>query len=574
MIPVASDDCAAWLHPAAGPAARDRGVVLVPALGFEELCTRRTLRILADRLAAAGLPTLRFDLHGTADSLGDDTAPDRLARWTADINRAVDRLRGLTGVTEVVLIGLRFGALVAAHAAAGRDDIAMLGLLAPPASGKAYARETAALARIIAAQPANGAGGITVAGFHVTEATVQALKGLGWPAAPCRRLLVAAPGQAAAGKGAKGLADRFVAPDVTLQRLAFTGYERMICDPTASEAPFAVIDEVVAWAGDGASAALAPVSAPAPGLLKADAFTEEAVTFGPDNRLAGILCRPVRQAAHTIILTNSGGTPHIGWARMTVTFARALAAEGIASLRLDFQGLGDSRAETDEPTPFYYDTATPADIIAAVDLLAARGLSDVTVSGNCSGAHHAFHAALADRRIRGLVLTNLQCFIWGPRYKLPLGAWMAALPVSIDLKKRQEDEELSEAARQVARWKERTVALARRYAKPAVQALQQLAGRLSRHEATGDAENPVAAGFDELSRRGTRILLAYSEGDPGLDELALYMGPDGIEATRLAGVAKRIIAGADHPMTQSHARTALLALMIGFLAGRDEARAA
>ncbi|WP_163468136.1 hypothetical protein, partial [Klebsiella michiganensis] len=80
----------------------------------------------------------------------------------------------------------------------------------------------------------------------------------------------------------------------------------------------------------------------------------------------------------------------------------------------------------------------------------------VTVAGNCSGAHHAFHAALADPRIQGLVLTNLQCFVWGPRYKLPLGAWMAALPVSIDLKKRQQDEELTDAVRRMARLKERT----------------------------------------------------------------------------------------------------------------------
>lgn len=571
MIALSIEDCAAWLHLPAGPARSGRGVVLVPALGFEELCARRTLAIMADRLAQAGLPTLRFDLHGTADALGDETAPDRLERWTADTHRAVERLRQDTGVDEVVLVGLRLGALIAARVAAGRGDIAGLGLLAPPASGKAYARETAALSRIIAPQPADPLGGITVAGFRMAESTVSALKGLDWPtAAPCLRLLLVSPGGSA-----KTLADRFAGPGVAPRQLAFTGYERMICDPTASEVPFAVIDAVVAWSAEAAPTAREPLAvAPASALLRTDTFTEEGVTFGPGNRLAGVLCRPREGGGRAIVLTNSGGVPHIGWARMTVTFARALAAEGIASLRMDFAGLSDSRAETEAPTPFYYDTATPADIRAAVDLLVARGLGPVTVAGNCSGAHHAFHAALADPRIQALVLTNLQCFVWGPRYKLPLGAWMAALPVSIDLRKRQEDEELSEAARQMARWKEQTVALAKRYAKPAVHALQQLAARLSRHEATGDAENPVAAGFEALSRRGTRILLAYSEDDPGLEELALYMGPDGIEATRLAGVDKRIIAGADHPMTQPHARAELLALISGFMAGRCEARAA
>lgn len=571
MIAMAIEDCAAWLHQPAGPARSGRGVVLVPALGFEELCARRTLAIMADRLARAGLPALRFDLHGTADSLGDETAPDRLARWTADTHRAIERLKQDTGVDEVVLVGLRLGALIAASVAAERGDIAGLGLLAPPASGKAYARETAALSRIIAPQPADPAGGITVAGFRLTEPTVAALKGFDWPAAaPCPRLLLVSPGGSA-----KPLVERFTGPGIALQQLVFAGYERMICDPTASEAPFAVIDAVVAWSVEAAPAGRgARAAATVPDMLRTKTFTEEGVTFGPAGRLAGVLCRPREGDGRVIVLTNSGGVPHIGWARMTVTFARALAAEGIASLRLDFTGLGDSRAETEAPTPFYYDTATPADIRAAVDFLVARGLGPVTVAGNCSGAHHAFHAALGDPRIQALVLTNLQCFVWGPRYKLPLGAWMAALPVSIDLRKRQEDEDLSEAARQMARWKEQTVALAKRYAKPAVHALQQLAARLSRHEATGDAENPVAAGFEALSRRGTRILLAYSEADPGLEELALYMGPDGIEATRLAGVGKRIIAGADHPMTQGHARAELLVLMRDFMADRDEARAA
>ncbi|MBN8945185.1 MAG: alpha/beta hydrolase [Rhizobiales bacterium] len=571
MIAMAIEDCAAWLHLPAGSDRSGRGVVLVPALGFEELCSRRTLAIMADRLAQAGLPTLRFDLHGTADSLGDETAPDRLARWTADTHRAVDRLKRDAGIDEVVLVGLRLGALLAARVAAERSDIAGLGLLAPPASGKTYARETAALSRIIAPQPADPAGGIAVAGFRLTEPTVAALKGLDWPGAtPCPRLLLVSPGGSA-----KTLADRFAGPGIALQQLAFTGYERMICDPTASEAPFAVIDAVVAWSAEDAPAACEPRGvAPVPDLLHAETFTEEGVTFGPGGRLAGVLCRPREGNGRAVVLTNSGGVPHIGWARMTVTFARALAAEGIASLRMDFAGLSDSRAETEVPTPFYYDAATPADIRAAVDLLAGRGLAHVTVAGNCSGAHHAFHAALADPRIQALVLTNLQCFVWGPRYKLPLGAWMAALPVSIDLKKRQEDEELSEAVRRMARLKERTVALAKRYAKPAVHALQQLAARLSRHEATGDAENPVAAGFEALSRRGTRILLAYSEGDPGLEELALYMGSDGIDATRLAGIDKHIIAGADHPMTQPQARAELLALISGFMAGRSEAKAA
>ena len=571
MIPVALDDCMAWLHPAAADTACGRAFVLVPALGFEELCTRRSLRILADRLALAGLATLRFDFHGTADSLGDEAAPDRIVRWRADTHRAVERLRELTGAAEIGLLGLRFGALIAADAAAGRDDIAMLGLLAPPASGRLHARETAALSRIIAPQPEDGQGGVAVAGFRLAARTVEALKRLDWPvAAPCPRLLVAAQGP-----GANSLADRWAAPDTSLQRLGFAGYERMICDPTASEVPFAAIDEIVAWARVQAPAAPATLPSPSgPAVLVGDGFTEEGVTFGPGGRLAGILCRPAAATGQVVIFTNSGGVPHIGWARMTVRFARALAARGIASLRMDFEGLGDSRTVVEPPTPFYYEAATRADISAAVDLVAAQGFGEIAVSGNCSGAHHAFHAALADTRIRALALSNLECFVWGPRYKLPLGAWMAALPVSVELKKRTADETLSEAARWQAWLKDRTVTLARRYAKPTVGALQRLAARFAPQARPADGGNAVAAGFAALSARGVRVRLVYSEGDAGLDELELYAGPEGSEATRLPGIDKQVIAGADHPMTSSAAQAAMLTMIVDMLVDEAAAKAA
>ncbi|MBN8941332.1 MAG: hypothetical protein J0H01_17630 [Rhizobiales bacterium] len=562
MIPATIEGCSGWFHPAAGHTIGRRGMVLVPALGFEELCSRRTLRILAERLAGAGIATLRFDFHGTADSLGSEKDPGRLTRWTGDIGRAIDWLRRHAAVDEVGLIGLRFGALVAADVAAVRGDVAMLALLAPPSSGKAHMREQAALARIIAVATDEETSGITVAGFHFTKDTVAAIKALDWPkAVSVAETLIVAPKDTA-----KAVRDCFPAAET----VPFTGYERMICDPTASEAPFAVLDRIVAWARRNLPAAATPaVASPVAQPLAAEGFSEQALTFGPDRRLAGILCRPRMvfppvRAGLAVILINGGGLPHTGWVRMTVTMARALAERGIASLRIDFSGIGDSRAECDEPTPFYYDPANRREIVAAVDRLQHCGFTAFAVSGICSGAHHAFHAALADHRISALVLVNLQCFIWGPRHKLLADAWMKTQPANIASQLREADEELSAAKRQLALWKQRLLSLARRLAKPAFLAFQRLAGRW----APGGAPiggNTVAAGFRALSRRGAHIALVYSEGDPALDELSLYMGAEGREATQLAGIEKRVIAGADHAMRQHAARAELLALKQDFL---------
>src|SRR5689334_4600346 len=45
-------------------AQRDAGVVLCNPFGIELLASRRAYRHLADRLARAGIPTLRFDYDG------------------------------------------------------------------------------------------------------------------------------------------------------------------------------------------------------------------------------------------------------------------------------------------------------------------------------------------------------------------------------------------------------------------------------------------------------------------------------------------------------------------------------
>jgi hypothetical protein len=78
-------------------------------------------------------------------------------------------------------------------------------------------------------------------------------------------------------------------------------------------------------------------------------------------------------------------------------------------------------------------------------------------------------------------------------------------------------------------------------------------------------QNLVERWFAELSRRGTRVLLVYSDNDPGLAELERYMGPEGQRATAMPGVTKRLIEGADHTFTPSEARRRLRETLHAFL---------
>jgi pimeloyl-ACP methyl ester carboxylesterase len=130
-----------FYHAAAGPG---RGAVVVcPPGAGEYQFAHRALRVLAQRLAGAGHHVLRFDYSGTGDSWGATTEADP-DLWSLDAAEAIEELKQLSGRTRVDLVGLRFGALVAARVAAGRGDVGRLVLWDPVLDGTAWVEELAA----------------------------------------------------------------------------------------------------------------------------------------------------------------------------------------------------------------------------------------------------------------------------------------------------------------------------------------------------------------------------------------------------------------------------------------------
>lgn len=116
----------------------------------------------------------------------------------------------------------------------------------------------------------------------------------------------------------------------------------------------------------------------------------------------GILDHRPGDAPVACLMLNTGVTQHVGPRRLNVKLARALAARGITSLRLDLSGLGDSGAADAENR--YQDQAS-ADLRAAMDALAAEtGHARFVVLGICSGAANAWRVAQADERVVGILM--------------------------------------------------------------------------------------------------------------------------------------------------------------------------
>lgn len=91
-------------------------VLLVAPLFGEYIQHHRCYYVLAETLAAAGLPTLRFDHAGTGDSPGD-LDDVTVAQWTDDIGFLARELTARTGARTIYLAGARMGATLALVAA-------------------------------------------------------------------------------------------------------------------------------------------------------------------------------------------------------------------------------------------------------------------------------------------------------------------------------------------------------------------------------------------------------------------------------------------------------------------------
>lgn len=117
----------------------ERAVLICAPLGHEYLRAHFVLQRLARRLAAQGIPTLRFDYYGCCDSLGD-SADATCTRWQSDIVAARDALVKRTGARHVVGIGVRLGATLLASVAP-RLQLSSLALWDPVERGDQHLAE-------------------------------------------------------------------------------------------------------------------------------------------------------------------------------------------------------------------------------------------------------------------------------------------------------------------------------------------------------------------------------------------------------------------------------------------------
>lgn len=128
------------LHEAKSNPKRE-GFVFCAPFAEEKLWAHRVMLNFARILADSGYHVLRFDYMGNGDSEGEfeESSFDTMM---SDTECAINALRKqIRGVESVNLLGLRFGATVAALVAEKSDDINKLVLWEPILNGSSYMRE-------------------------------------------------------------------------------------------------------------------------------------------------------------------------------------------------------------------------------------------------------------------------------------------------------------------------------------------------------------------------------------------------------------------------------------------------
>lgn len=118
--------------------------------------------------------------------------------------------------------------------------------------------------------------------------------------------------------------------------------------------------------------------------------------------LFGILSLPERPQRRGVLVVVGGPQYRAGSHRQFTLLARGLAAQGHATLRFDYRGMGDSSGalRTFEEVGH--------DLRAAIDQFFAMvpALEEVVIWGLCDGASAALFYAHQDPRVKGLVLLN------------------------------------------------------------------------------------------------------------------------------------------------------------------------
>ena len=414
------------------PDASARGIaVLCPPLGREGANALWAIQTVCDQLAGSGIAAFRFSYAGTGDSAGSFDQPDRLVAWLASIDEAVAFARRCT-TGPVVLVGLRMGALLAGRAIDQGVEVDALVQWDPYASGRDFLRQEQTLLAAGYGAQQIGDGSVTGPAFTFAPTTATQLSEL--VLEPCRST-VALPTLVLARRGARKVAQaQGTFGGRPADWVEIDGQPELLdVPPDMTTLPMTAIEALTKWTAHVVDGPEVPVSFRPVGSVTVErladgrSITEEAVWLGP-HRLFGVATEPARDGSPasspdpddqdattrpTLVLLTAGALDHTGPGRMWVEPARHFARDGFRTVRVDFDGIGETFGR---PGLVRNSPGAPEILDDVVDLAGALGDpdgTDLVYIGLSSGGYHAIEAGLR-LHLRGVCAINPGLTGWMP----------------------------------------------------------------------------------------------------------------------------------------------------------------
>lgn len=561
VVPVTFAKTVGLLQPVTD-ASTDTAVLFLGSFGLEDMCLRAFFRRAAEELAGQGIASLRFDYPGMGDALDPAGGALALSEWEEAIVDAAGLLRLSSGASRILVVGHGLGATLALRLAHRIEALAGLACLAPVVSGRAYLRELQIWSRMVdeglgLAEAYRNVTDVSIGGHILPQPLASQLKGLVLAddtlPSLANVLIACRPGRTAEGL----LGESLTARGAEVSVVPYEDYDAFVANPSQSRLPLGLLTSVTRWAvglagGAGAGSGPGPASSAPDARLDGEGFVEQAVVFGAG--LYGVRCQPALPVeGPSVLLLGTGYDRHAGWGRSTVKLARALARQGIPSLRFDAAGVADSSVRPGAPDQVLYSDVQEHDVREALDFLTQHSAAPVVIVGRCSGAYLAFRSALSDPRIQGVACANPFVFAWdkaldvdaalkgGARSLDDYGARLLRWETLQRIRRGEVD--LISAGRNIMRGVLRRLGVA---LKPV----------LARIVPIGARHRLILAEFAALEARGVAIELIYSRGDVGYQHFAELFGSDGKGLRKFPSVRLTMLEGADHNLSPAFAHEA------------------
>lgn len=565
---------------------RGPAVLLCGTFGYEDMSSHRSLRMLAQQLAAQGSACLHFDQVGTgdsADALMSDARHNSalvggMAAWPAAIGQAIDHLKQVTGVKQVVVVALRLGASMACLAAQGRDDVLALAALAPVLRGKAYVREAKVLGQVTRArtgmEPADASGNLEFGGYVLSTEDVRFLQGIdlancALPRVPHVLLLERDDMELD-----PAWAEQWRASGAAVAQVVLPGYHAMMQVPHVSVPPHAILDHVADWARNlHASHNALPVATHALSQslhLAHLSVTETAQWLPGVSPLSLIVSMPTRLAAQgakarpAVLMINTGGERRIGTNRMYTRWSRTWAARGWTAMRMDLAGLGHSPARQGHAHGIHLRHAHEDIRVAVEHLRQTHGATQVHLIGLCSGAFHALGSVFNGQVLESVTAINQMVYFWQDNMPIE-GEQSEAVTVAIT-------QGMKTSLLDPERWLKLikgqvNVSIIVRALMRRVQQRLTLKWRAAARRLIGSLSNDLHTELVQASRRGVRMHLVFSAGESGLTMVREHAP---VALDKLSGQGRlqlSVIHNADHTFTASEAQQRLFQVVDAHLQG-------